>query len=301
MNIDGFEVSLVCCTKIHQHILFEVVIRSAKSPIVGWTNVSLDSPDITNFLWKECEGGKVRVQALSSKDEVPTTLLVTVENSEQRVEIDVSALRSEAHIASTKNYLARSFERKIQEMNSPKILDIGGRNRSKIEHSQNYPNAEVTVMDILPGENVDQVGDAHRLSKYFKKRSFDAVYSISVFEHLMMPWKVILEMNQVLKKGGIGFISTHQSLGMHDLPCDFWRFSEFAWDSLLNEKTGFEVIERQAMLPCYIVPFLHTKDRAGYEASAGFELSCVIFRKIGETKLRWPVDLAEISEAEYPH
>ncbi len=39
----------------------------------------------------------------------------------------------------------------------------------------------------MDGENVDLVIDAHRLSEYFDKESFDLVISFAVFEHLAMP------------------------------------------------------------------------------------------------------------------
>lgn len=42
-----------------------------------------------------------------------------------------------------------------------KLLDIGGRNRSKIDRSKEFPSFDVTVLDILDGDNVDVVADAH--------------------------------------------------------------------------------------------------------------------------------------------
>jgi hypothetical protein len=53
--------------------------------------------------------------------------------------------------------------------------------------------------DIKVGENVDIVGDAHRLTSLFKAGQFDFAYSISVFEHLLWPWKVALELNTDFK------------------------------------------------------------------------------------------------------
>jgi hypothetical protein len=57
-----------------------------------------------------------------------------------------------------------------------------------------------------------------------------------------MPWKAVVEINQVLKPGGLLCIMTHQTVGMHDLPSDFWRISGDAWQSLLNVYTGFEIV-----------------------------------------------------------
>ena len=66
-------------------------------------------------------------------------------------------------------------------------------------------------VDVHPGPNVDVVGDAHRLSQLVDG-PFDAVYSISTFEHLAMPWKVVLEINRVLRDGGLLFTATHHTL-----------------------------------------------------------------------------------------
>jgi SAM-dependent methyltransferase len=108
---------------------------------------------------------------------------------------------------------------------SDKIIDIGGRDRSRNDQSK-YFEQEVTVFDIAEGDNVDIIGDAHELSMHFPRSQFDAAMSVFVFEHLAMPWRVILEINKILKMGGIVFVSTHQTVGLHDTQWDFLRFSE---------------------------------------------------------------------------
>jgi SAM-dependent methyltransferase len=139
-----------------------------------------------------------------------------------------------------------------------RLLDIGGRDRSGLDYSSHYPNNEVTVIDILPGENVHVVGDAHQLSSHFEPETFDAVLSVSVFEHLLIPWKVVLEINKVLKIGGFGLIHTHQSIGMHDAPWDFWRFSDNSWKALFNKNTGFEIVETAMDNLQYLIPFYYS-------------------------------------------
>lgn len=183
----------------------------------------------------------------------------------------------------------------------PKILDIGGRNRSGVDRSLLFPNCDVVVLDILPGDNVDVVGDAHALSDFFPDEYFDAVYSVSVFEHLLMPWKVALEINKVLKEGGIGFVFTHQSLGMHDLPWDFYRFSDAAWDGLFNKSTGFMIQDRALDYTQYIIPFIIRPDKIDAEMSAGFEGSSVLFKKIGTSSLSWDVNTSSIIKTTYPN
>lgn len=185
---------------------------------------------------------------------------------------------------------------------SQTILDIGGRARSRIDRSLQYPGKHVTVFDVLPGDNVDVVGDAHELSNHFPSDTFDAAYSVSVFEHLLQPWKVVLEINKILRPGGTVLIHTHQTLGMHDMPWDFLRFSIDAWDGFFNQKTGFEIIERAARQPSYIVPFVMREGKETAENSAGFEGSTVLARKIGpyDPALNWPVATRDAIQTIYP-
>jgi len=81
---------------------------------------------------------------------------------------------------------------------SPVVLEIGSRNVTGISRRNLFPNCrEYVGFDILPGESVDVAGDVHKLSEYFSLEYFDIVYSISVFEHLLFPWKAVIEINKV--------------------------------------------------------------------------------------------------------
>jgi SAM-dependent methyltransferase len=195
----------------------------------------------------------------------------------------------------------RRFDDLLLSENNLKILDVGGRNRSKVDRSAFYGRQhEVTVLDIAPGDNVDVVGDAHCMSKYFKAGHFDVVVSTSVFEHLHSPWKAVVEINRVLKDGGFVLIQTHQTLGMHDMPWDFWRFSNEAWKALFNSTTGFEILETNMTHESYILPFLFRRDKVDAEKSAGYELSVVLARKVDKCRQEWWVDTDSISDKGYP-
>ncbi|MGC4393700.1 class I SAM-dependent methyltransferase [Agrobacterium sp. M50-1] len=196
--------------------------------------------------------------------------------------------------------MSRRFVETVSATPGAKVLDIGGRARSKLDRSKSFPNSEVTVFDVMAGDNVDVVGDAHDLSKYFAPETFDFVYSVSVFEHLLMPWRVVTEMNKVLKVGGIGYVHTHQTLGMHDAPWDFWRFSDTSWDALFNAKTGFEITERVLDSEQFVIPFVYRPSKEHAERSAGFEGSAVVFRKVGPSQVEWATTLSELVDTSYP-
>lgn len=192
------------------------------------------------------------------------------------------------------------FKKIIAASTGMKILDIGGRDRSKFDRSRSYPEHFVTVLDIIPGDNVDVVGDAHALSEHFPNESFDIAVSTSVFEHLHSPWKVALELNKVLKIGGLALLQSHQTLGIHDPPWDYWRFSDEAWRALFNKDTGFEVISSKMTHESYIIPFLFRRDKMDAEKSAGFELSTVLVKKISNTNLSWVANTENIARDFYP-
>lgn len=208
--------------------------------------------------------------------------------------------------------VSRSYEinDKFRNMISPKkglfkkkktkMLDIGGRDRSGLDRSKLFPEIDVVVLDILKGDNVDVVGDAHELSKYFGKESFDAIHSICVFEHLLQPWKVAIEMNKVLKKNGVALIFTHQTIGMHDIPWDYFRFSDSSWDAIFNKYTGFEILDRALDFEQFIIPFVLRPGKEDAEKAAGFEGSTVLIRKISECELAWDVPCKEIITSSYP-
>ena len=181
-----------------------------------------------------------------------------------------------------------------------RLLDIGGRSRSQLDRSQDFPGAEVTVLDILPGENVDVVADAHAMAAALPPESFDGLYSISVFEHLMMPWAVVPQMNRVMKPGAVALISSHQTIGMHDMPWDFWRFSDTAWDALFNRHTGFEIIDRIVESEQFVIPFIYRPIKAWAERAAGYEGSAVLIRKTGPCTMSWPLTPAELTATMYP-
>ena len=73
-----------------------------------------------------------------------------------------------------------------------RILEIGSREVTGQSHARKYlGNAEYIGFDFYNGKNVDVVGDAHKLSTYFREdEQFDIIFSSACFEHFAMPWIV---------------------------------------------------------------------------------------------------------------
>lgn len=126
-----------------------------------------------------------------------------------------------------------------------RILEIGSREVTGSSNARHkFANAEYVGFDYYPGTNVDVVGDAHKLSSYFKEgEQFDIVYSSACFEHFAMPWLVATEIAKVLKMEGYVFVETHFSFSSHERPWHFFQFSDMALKVLFSNALGFECIE----------------------------------------------------------
>ncbi|MBF0609315.1 MAG: class I SAM-dependent methyltransferase [Candidatus Magnetobacterium sp. LHC-1] len=134
------------------------------------------------------------------------------------------------------------FIAEMSKLPAPRILEIGSRKVvGSMPRQLISSKAEFVGLDIMEGQGVDVVGDAHRLSELFEPDSFDGVYSAAVFEHIAMPWKVALEINRVLRRGGFAYIGSHHTYPMHEMPWDFWRYGNDAFSTIFGVFNGFEV------------------------------------------------------------
>jgi SAM-dependent methyltransferase len=126
-----------------------------------------------------------------------------------------------------------------------RILEIGSREVTGASNARKeFSQAKYVGFDYYPGNNVDVVGDAHKLSSYFKgEDKFDIIYSSACFEHFAMPWIVALEISKLLKVGGLVFVETHFSFSSHERPWHFFQFSDMALKVLFSEALGFECVE----------------------------------------------------------
>lgn len=247
------------------------------------------------------EGKGFVVNALFDAPPDPRTLGVRFRTDQGRtIDASVSDLVQERLATDAPQALFGNFYSMLEQLPHGRILDVGGRARSGRDRSGEVPGQKAVVLDILPGPNVDVVGDAHCLSQLFPAQYFGGFMSIAVFEHLAMPWKVAVEINRVLKTGGIGFVLSHQALGMHDAPWDFWRFSDQAWRSLFNKFTGFEILGTALGGESFLIPFFWRANKIGAERAVGYEMSAVLVRKTAECSLDWNIRTADFLDTTYP-
>lgn len=191
----------------------------------------------------------------------------------------------------------------IAAMKRPaRLLEIGSRERSGSSFRKIFPAfVEHVGLDVKAGPGVDVVGDAHHLSRHVEG-PFGFVFSISVFEHLLMPWKVALEMNEVMETGGLAYIQSHAAWPLHEEPWDFFRFSTEAWRSLFNAHTGFELLDAGYSLAGAVLP-RHAAGGTvfGLEASPAYLISACLARKTGPARVRWDGEASEVFDLAYSH
>ena len=144
-------------------------------------------------------------------------------------------------------YLSREFDRE-----GTRVLEIGSRNVTGANLRSRFSRATYVGFDFYAGENVDIVGDAHKLTTYFEEHErFDLIFSSAVFEHLYMPWVAAMEIQKMLKVGGFVLIETHFSFSSHERPWNFFQFSDMGLRSLFNDSLGFDLIESGMSNPMY--------------------------------------------------
>jgi hypothetical protein len=196
--------------------------------------------------------------------------------------------------------LVARFSAELAARGTGHFLEIGSRARSGTDYRDLVPTGwDYTGVDVKPGPNVDVVADAHELAAALDGRRFDAAFSVSVFEHLLMPWKVALELNRVLEVGAPVLISTHQAYPLHDEPWDFWRFSDRAWAAIFNAATGFEIVETVLSEPATVVAAATHTSTWNLTPKRAFLITAVLARKVGDASVEWPVDAGTLTPTEY--
>ena len=182
------------------------------------------------------------------------------------------------------------------------VLDGGRRARSGVTRKGNYFGKNVSVADIVSAPDVDYLGDVHKLSSVIPDDvKFDAFISIATFEHLLMPWKAAIEINKILKPGAVGLIVSHQTLGLHEVPWDFYRYSDEGWHGIFNAGTGFEVLDAGVCKPAMILPLVWASQFNNTEGAVGYLQSGAVVRKIGKPRETWRVSVDQILDSRYPH
>jgi len=220
----------------------------------------------------------------AEEDEIYRTLELIIRSGDEETIID----RAADHVSVSE---AAAIWNQFHMQPKRRVIEIGARARSGITRRDMFGPCDYIGFDVTPGENVDIVGDAHFLSEYVTEQ-VDAVASLSTFEHLIMPWKVVMEINRVLKPGGLVITQTHQTWPVHDRPWDFFRFSKDSWRGLFNEATGFRILNAVECAPCVATPVLQQRSNAAtrLDRQEGYMISICLAEKISDPCVSWTID-----------
>jgi hypothetical protein len=177
---------------------------------------------------------------------------------------------------STEHCLTRWYNR-VAKMDRPRVVELGVRGwdgKPPKHHRTDVlgvcPLAHWVGSDVLPGNSVDVVADAHNMGESFNYQSVDAMIACSVLEHLKRPWVAAKSIANVMKPGAPLFVQTHQTFPYHGYPDDYFRFSREAMRELFCEESGWRVIDCEYLFPCRVIPTTNNVLSAdwNYEAEA---------------------------------
>ena len=117
--------------------------------------------------------------------------------------------------------------------NRADLLDIGS---GDLRYSKYFvvPNWNAIYSDYEKrAQGVDVLLDAHCLP--FGDNSFDIITMTEVLEHLHHPGRALSEITRVLRPGGRLLITFPFMWGLHELPNDYFRFTEFGFSALCKD------------------------------------------------------------------
>ncbi|MFA4981324.1 MAG: methyltransferase domain-containing protein [Candidatus Omnitrophota bacterium] len=165
--------------------------------------------------------------------------------------------------------------RRILEIGS---LDVNGSLRSLVESM--HP-AEYIGVDVKKGPGVDVICPAEDIIDKFGKESFDVVLSTELIEHVFDWKKVISNIKNICRPGGVILVTT-RSYGFpyHEFPYDLWRYELNDFEHIFSDY-GVEKLESDDCEPGVHLKAIkpgnfHEKDLTGYKL-----YSMVLNKRVG--------------------
>ena len=134
-----------------------------------------------------------------------------------------------------------------------KVLEVGSRSlqvAGTLKHF--FKGSGYVGLDMIKGDNVDIVLNAHDIKQHFKENSFDLVICFDTLEHDDKFWITLENMKWVLKPGGYLVIGVpSRRCPLHEFPKDYWRFmpesaKAMMWD-MMDIQTQVDIDENTQM------------------------------------------------------
>ena len=175
-----------------------------------------------------------------------------LQNSRHRLEDDLGDTRFWWYVTPALYLVRYALVPLLQKQTVGDVLDVGC---GRMPYRQFLDN----VIEEYHGYDCERrsdetafIGDAHHLEK-IPDNSYDTVISFSVLEHLPKPWIAVEEMARVCRPGGKVIIEVPHLSRYHELPHDYYRFTEMGLREI-GEQAGLEAVtlERHGGLSCLI-------------------------------------------------
>ena len=227
----------------------------------------------------------------------PISWVLVTDRGSRRIVPDLPEPQAEHWVPTD---MGAGFDVFIGEMKKGRgrVLEIGSRLVSPDAqvHRSRFPSYVGT--DIFPARNVDVVTDAHVLSRTFAPGSFDGVFSLNVLEHLAAPWLLAREINAVLKTGGLTYHVAPHTWPIHEMPNDFWRFSDRGLSLLFGPAAGYDVQGAEGFGRVFVHPDCRASAFIGMPVVPSVGEAWVLSRKVramASGEIAWPMEIAESS------
>lgn len=131
------------------------------------------------------------------------------------------------------------------------IIEIGARNvnGSLRSFAEAHQPTQYVGVDIVAGPGVDEVCAAEDLIKRFGLNKFDLLICTEVLEHVRDWKKVIRNIKNIVKPGGIVVITTRsEGFDYHGFPYDFWRYQNRDMEKIFSD-FKIELLQEDPLMP----------------------------------------------------
>jgi SAM-dependent methyltransferase len=124
-----------------------------------------------------------------------------------------------------------------------RVLDAGA---GEGQYKHNFSRQRYCGVDLAVGDaqwdysRLDVLSDLTQLP--FRDRVFQAALHIVTIEHLREPAEALREIGRTLDTGATLLVAAPQDWEVHQAPHDYFRFTRYGLEYLL-QKAGFEVVE----------------------------------------------------------
>lgn len=167
-----------------------------------------------------------------------------------------------------------------EEITGKKVLEIGSSNvnGSIRPFVESFNPDQYIGIDIAEGKGVDLICDAHIINEKFDNESFDIVISTEMLEHVKDWRKVISNIKNVCKRGGIIILTTRSyGTSYHGHPYDFWRYEYEDMQEIFSD-CSIDKLERDDFANGVFLRVSKPEDFKEKDLS-DYELYCIINNK----------------------